>query len=224
MITVAHTWWAALLRGAAALALALVVVLQAHGLAAMAPLLFGTYVLVDGIIAVGGVLAAGLGRCGALLLTEGLTGITIGMASIYESQHAAHFTTPLFMIVWALVIGGAEIFAGGQVSYEMANFRESQLLDQRLLRRALAPNRAYLLSGAVALVFAVTLAVVPSFRAALAIPLLGLFAAAFGYLHLCAGLILGLHVVEQSAYEGVVPAMQGELGAMTEGALWPTSD
>ncbi|HEV8190896.1 MAG TPA: hypothetical protein VGP82_05360 [Ktedonobacterales bacterium] len=218
MITVARTWWAAVLRGAAALALALIVVVYAHGPATGAPLLFGTYVLVDGLIAVGGVLAAGLGRHGALLLTEGLTGITIGMASIYE-PHAMPFTTPLFMIAWALVIGSAEIFTGGQIGQEMPNFRESPPLDRRLRRRTLAPNRAYLLSGAIALAFAVALAVVPIFRTTLAIPLLGLFAASFGYLHLCAGLILGLHVVERSSYEVVTAAVEGDLGATTEGAL-----
>jgi uncharacterized membrane protein HdeD (DUF308 family) len=223
MITVAHTWWAAMLRGAAALALALIVAVHVHDPATGAPLLFGMYALVDGVIAMGGVLAAGLGRCGALLLTEGLAGITIGMASIYE-PHAAPLTTPLFMTAWAVVIGGAEIFTGGQVGCEMRNFRDSSLLDKRLLQRTLAPNRAYRLSGAVALAFAVALAVVPIFRTTLAIPLLGLFAASFGYLHLCVGLILGLHVMEQSSFEGVVPTMQSDLGATAEGALWPISD
>jgi uncharacterized membrane protein HdeD (DUF308 family) len=195
MITVTDAWWATMMRGAAALTLALIVAVQAHVATAMAPILFGTYVLVDGIIAAGGMIAAGLGKCGVLLLIEGLTGITLGMASIYES-HAMSFALPLFMIIWALVIGGSEMFTGGQVGSEMPNFRE-----RRRLRRTLTPSRTYLLSGALTLSLAIALAVVPIFRTILAIPLLGLFAASFGYLHLCSGLILGLRVVEQASAE-----------------------
>lgn len=218
MSTVAYTWWAAVLRGTAALVLALIIAVQAHISQATAPLLFGAYVLVDGVIAVGGVLAAGLGRCGGLLLTEGLTGITIGMASVFE-PHTLPFTTPLLMIVWALVIGGAEIFAGNHVDCELPDVRERLLLHSRLRRRTLAPSSAYLLSGAFALTFAVSLAVLPMFRTTLAIPVLGLFAASFGYLHLCAGLILGLYVVEQASHRVAAPAVQRDLRASPEGAL-----
>ncbi len=195
MITVTDLWWAVVMRGAAAVALALIVAVQAQVATAMALILFGTYVLVDGIIAAGGMVAAGLGKCGVLLLIEGLTGITLGIASIYES-HAVSFALPLFMIIWALVIGGSEVFSGGQISSEMPNFRE-----RRRLLRTLAPSRTYLLSGALPLSLAIALAVAPNFRTTLAIPLLGLFAASFGYLHLCFGLILGLRVVERSSAE-----------------------
>ena len=213
MITVAYTWWAAVLRGSAALALALIIAVQTHRSPATAALLFGTYALVDGVIAIGGVLAAGLGRCGGLLLTEGLTGITIGLASIYE-PHTPPFTTPLLMIVWALVIGGAEIFTGDQVHSDLPNVRERlHFLHRRLLRRTLAPNLTYLLSGVIALTFALSLAAVPMFRTTLAIPVLGLFAALFGYLHLCVGLILGLYVVEQASQRVAAPTVQRDLRA-----------
>jgi uncharacterized membrane protein HdeD (DUF308 family) len=198
MTPMAYTWWAVALRGAAALALGVLIAVQTHVMAAQLPLLFGGYVLVDGALATGAVIAVGVCRCGALLLAEALSGVALGLASIY-APYATPFTTPVYMITWALMIGGAEVFAGGQVVGVLDDLRERRFLDRRLRRRALAPSYAYQLAGVFALAFAVALAVGPTFQAASVIVLLGLFAAAFGYLHLCVGLNLGLYVVGQSA-------------------------
>lgn len=200
MTPVANAWWAVTLRGAAALALAVFVAVRMQISAAQLSLFFGAYALVDGVIATGAVIATGLCACGALLLIQGLSSVTLGMASIYAPQAA-----PLYMIAWALVIGSTEIFAGNQVECVLTDLRESRSFGQRLSRHASTPSYAYQLAGAIALAFAGALAVGPTFQAAKVIVLLGLFAAIFGYLHFCVGLNLGLYVVEQTSSEALVP-------------------
>jgi len=187
------------LRGAAALAVAMFIAIQRQVSATQLPLLFGAYALVDGVIATAGVIATGLCMCGALLLFQGVSGITLGMASLFD-PHAA----PLYMIVWALLIGCAEVFAGSHVGPMLTTARESRSIGQRLSRRASAPSYTYQLAGAVALTLALALAIGPMGEVAREVVLLGLFAAVFGYLHFCVGLNLGLYVVEQSS-EGLVP-------------------
>src|SRR5690242_15258268 len=116
MTPMANAWWSVTLRGAAALAAALLIAVQRQISAAQLPLLFGAYAIVDGALAIGGVIATGQCVCGALLLVQGLAGVTLGLASIY-SPHAA----ALYMIAWALVIGSAEVFAGNHVGRTLAN-------------------------------------------------------------------------------------------------------
>lgn len=54
MIAIVRAWWADLLRGFAALAIAPLVLVQAHIPLTMVALLLGSYVLVDSVVAVCG--------------------------------------------------------------------------------------------------------------------------------------------------------------------------
>ncbi len=193
MIAVVHVWWVATMRGVAALTVALIVLLQSHASMTMVTAALGAYILADSVIALLGALMVGFGVCGALLLTEGLVGIMAAMASLSESHTAPHniHAAQLPMIAWALVIGTVEAYIGVRVGLELSAFWRSRRDDNLPRRYLLPPARACLLSGAIAVAFAVSLLALPMASAGIAVPVIGLFAAALAYLRLRGGLTLG---------------------------------
>lgn len=198
MVAFARAWWVAMMRGVAALTIALFVLVQPHISMTRATVALGAYILADSIIivfgVVFGVIAVGLGMCGALLLTESLVGMTVALASLSETRTAPHnvHAAQVPIIAWALVIGIAEVWTGIQIGRGSPTFPETQRFRGQPAQPSLPPERAYLLAGAVALTFALALFALPMTSAGIAIPILGLFTAAFGYLHLRGGLALGI--------------------------------
>lgn len=178
MIALTHTWWVVIMRGVAAITFALVVLLQSHVSMTMAAAALGAYILIDGIVALTGGIAVGLGLCGLVLLAEGFVGVTVAAVSLSDIRAAPHniHVAEIPIIAWAGVMGVAEIYIGVRSGVE-------------------APARAWLLAGAVAITFAAALLILPMTSAGMAIPVIGLFAAALGYLRIRSGLALGsLHL------------------------------
>ena len=198
MVAFARAWWVAMMRGVAALTIALFVLVQPHISMTRATVALGAYILADSVIIVFGVvcgaIAAGLGMCGALLLTESFVGMTMALASLSETRSAPYnvHAAQVPIIAWALVIGIAEVWTGIQIGRGSPTFQETQHASDQPAQASFSPERAYLLAGAVALAFAVALFALPMTSAGIAIPILGLFTAAFGYLHLRGGLALGI--------------------------------
>jgi uncharacterized membrane protein HdeD (DUF308 family) len=193
MIALIHAWWVAMMRGIAALTIALVVLLQpqSHVSMSLVTTALGAYILVDSVIALSGVIVLGLGVCGMLLLTESLVGLIVATASLSEAPHTALHTihaaqAPL--IVWAFMIGIAEAYTGIRIGRERPAFQRNPLYNNWT---AWSPGRASLLAGVVAVTFALALLALPMTSAGIAVPVIGLFAAALGYLRIGGGLTLG---------------------------------
>lgn len=217
MIAIVRAWWAILLRGFAALAIALVVLVQAHISPTMVALLLGSYVLVDSVVAVCGAVGAGMSTYGGALLMQGLIGITLTMA-IFSSARltpsSPHTTQPI-IVAWALIVGLAEVYMGTCVGRESPAFRTNYLRRYRTALHPAPPEREHLLSGAAALAFALVLIGLSETRSGIAIPILGLFAATFGYLHVRGGLILAILRFEPLWEEGATKTIhRGLPGAM----------
>lgn len=191
MIALPHVWWVAMIRGVAALAIALIVLLQTHVSMTMVTAALGAFILVDGFVALTGGIAVGLGLCGVLLLVEGLVGVTVAAVSLSDIRTTPHniHLAEIPMIAWAGVIGITEVYTGIRFGRAMpANGPTTH-------RSALPPGRACLFSGAIAIAFAVALLTLPMTSAGIAVPVIGLFAAALGYLRIRSGLALGsLHL------------------------------
>lgn len=207
MVAFARAWWVAMMRGVAALTIALFVLVQPHISMTRATVALGAYILADSVIIVFGVvcgaIAAGLGMCGALLLMESFVGMTVALASLFEIRSAPYnvHAAQVPIIAWALVIGIAEVWTGIQIGQGTPTLPETQHASGQPAQASFAPERAYLLAGAVALAFAVALFALPMTSAGLAIPILGLFTAAFGYLHLRGGVALGI-LKHEFSWEG----------------------
>jgi uncharacterized membrane protein HdeD (DUF308 family) len=198
MVAFARAWWVAMMRGVAALTIALFVLVQPHISMTRATVALGAYILADSVIIVCGVvlgvIATGLGVCGALLLAESLVGMTVALASLSETHTAPYnvHAAQVPIIARALVSGLAEVWISIQIGRRSPAFQETQDASDHSAQASFSPERAYLLAGAVALAFALALFALPMTSAGVAIPILGLFTAAFGYLHLRGGLALGI--------------------------------
>ena len=191
MIALTHAWWVAMVRGVAAITVALIVLPQAHVSMTMVMAAFGAYILVDGIVALTGGIAVGLGLCGLVLLAEGFVGVTIAAISLSDIRTAPHniHVAEIPIAAWAGVVGIAEVYIGVRSGRELPANRLATH------RTALPPERACLLAGAVAIAFAISLLMLPMTSAGIAVPVTGLFAAALGYLRVRSGLALGsLHL------------------------------
>jgi hypothetical protein len=209
MIAIVRAWWAVLLRGFAAIAIALVVLVQAHVSPTMVALLLGGYVLVDSVVAVCGAVGAGMSTYGGALLMQGLIGILVTVA-IFSSMRltpSPPHTTQNLIGAWALVVGLAELYTGLRVGREMPTLRTNYPRRYRRVLNPTPPAREYLLSGAAALAFALMLLGLSEMRKGIAIPILGLFAATFGYLHVRSGLNLAIFRCEPFWMEGATRTM-----------------
>ncbi len=131
---------------------------------------------------------------GGALLTQGLIGlpVTVAIFSSTRLTPSTLHTTQHLIGAWALVVGLAEVYTGMCVGCELPTFRTNYLRRYWQVLDPVPPVREYLLSGAVALAFALVLLGLSEMRNGVAIPLLGLFAATFGYLHVRSGLILAI--------------------------------
>jgi uncharacterized membrane protein HdeD (DUF308 family) len=160
-----RNWWLVALRGLAAIVFGvLAFVWPAITLWALV-LLFGAYMLVDGIFAiVAAVRAAGREARWWLLLIEGVLGVLAGLVAAFWpglTALALHY----FIAAWAIVSGILEI--AGAIR----------------LRREIEGEWALGLSGALSLLFGVLLVVIPAPAGLLSLVwLIGAYALAFGVL------------------------------------------
>jgi uncharacterized membrane protein HdeD (DUF308 family) len=158
-------WWALALRGAIAILFGLAALLR-PGIALQALiLLFGAYVLVDGVFSVVGVFGGTRGGTPCwLVLVEGVAGILAGLIAFVFPILTAVFS--LYLIAaWAIVTGIAEIATAIR------------------LRKEIQGEWALIVGGILSVLFGVLLGVVGPFAGILSlIWLIGAYAIAFGVL------------------------------------------
>jgi uncharacterized membrane protein HdeD (DUF308 family) len=158
-------WWALALRGAIAILFGLAALLR-PGIALQALiLLFGAYVLVDGVFSVVGVFGGTRGGTPRwLLLVEGVASILAGLIAFVFPILTAVFL--LYLIAaWAIVTGIAEIATAIR------------------LRQEIRGEWALIVGGVLSVLFGVLLGVVGPFAGILSlIWLIGAYAIAFGVL------------------------------------------
>jgi uncharacterized membrane protein HdeD (DUF308 family) len=160
-----RNWWLVALRGLAAIVFGvLAFVWPAITLWALV-LLFGAYMLVDGIFAiVAAVRAAGREARWWLLLIEGVLGVLAGLVATFWPGLTA-LALLYFIAAWAIVSGILEIVGAIR------------------LRREIEGEWALGLSGALSLLFGVLLVVIPAPAGLLSLVwLIGAYALAFGVL------------------------------------------
>ena len=160
-----RNWWLVALRGLAAIVFGvLAFVWPAITLWALV-LLFGAYMLVDGVFAiVAAVRAAGREARWWLLLIEGVLGVLAGLVAAFWPGLTA-LALLYFIAAWAIVSGILEI--AGAIR----------------LRREIEGEWALGLSGALSLLFGVLLVVIPAPAGLLSLVwLIGAYALAFGVL------------------------------------------
>ena len=158
-----RNWWALALRGLAAILFGLLAfILPGITLGALI-LLFGAYMLVDGVFAiVAAVRAAGRDARWWLLLVEGILGVLAGIVAFVWPGLTA-LALLYFVAAWAIVTGIFEIVGAIR------------------LRREIEGEWALILGGALSVLFGVLLMVIPAPAGLLSLLwLIGVYAVAFG--------------------------------------------
>jgi uncharacterized membrane protein HdeD (DUF308 family) len=140
---VTQHWWILLLRGIVSLALGILAILL-PGLTAVAlALLFGAYALIDGVLAIAAALRMShAGGRWIWLLTEGIAGVVFGVAALVYPGISL-LVLVVLIAAWAFVTGAAAITTAWQ------------------LRKMVAGEWFWILSGALSIVFAVWVALQP---------------------------------------------------------------
>jgi uncharacterized membrane protein HdeD (DUF308 family) len=164
--TLARYWWTVALRGAVAILFGLLALIWPTITALALVLLFGAYVLVDGVLALGSALfggrAAGLdGRSRAWLVVEGIAGVGIGIITFIWPQ-ATTLVLLWLIAAWAIVTGVIEIVAAVR------------------LRREIRGEWLLALAGVLSVGFGLLLAIWPAAGALTLIVLIGAYAIVFG--------------------------------------------
>ena len=176
-----RNWWALALRGLAALIFGLLAFVWPGITLWALILLFGAYMLVDGVFAiVAAVRVAGDAARWWLLLVEGILGVLAGIVAFVWPGLTA-LALLYFVAAWALVTGLFEIVGAIR------------------LRREIEGEWALILGGALSVLFGVLLLVVgPGVGLLSLVWLIGVYAVAFGVLLL----ILAFRVRNETSAEG----------------------
>ncbi|XRQ02710.1 HdeD family acid-resistance protein [Actinomadura welshii] len=157
----ARHWWVLAVRGAFAVLIGIVALVWPAITVLALVVLFGAFALVDGVIAL---LVAVRGTTGAprgLLALSGVAGIALGVAALGWPGITA-FALLMLIAAWAVATGVLEIVAA------------------IALRKQLQGEWAYILTGAISLLFGIMLFVWPASGALAVVWLIGLFAIMFG--------------------------------------------
>ena len=114
-----RSWWVLLLRGAAAILFGVLAWMQPVASAAALVLLFGAYVLVDGLL---GIYAAIQSRKQSrhwwVVLLWGLTGVVVGvLTALYPAMTA--LVLAIYIGVWAVITGVLQIVAALRLRKEI---------------------------------------------------------------------------------------------------------
>ena len=161
----ARNWWALAIRGLAAILFGVLAFVWPGITLWALVLLFGSYMLVDGIFAIiAAVRAARREARWWLLLIEGVLGVLAGLVAFFWPGLTA-LALLYFIAAWAIVTGILEIVGAIR------------------LRQEIVGEWALGLSGALSLLFGVLLVVIPSPAGLLSLVwLIGAYALAFGVL------------------------------------------
>ena len=160
-----RNWWALALRGLAAVVFGILAFVWPAITLYVLVLMFGAYMLVDGVLAVvAAVRAAGRESRWWLLLIEGVLGILVGLVTFFQPGLTA--LALLYLIAaWAVVTGVIEIVGAVR------------------LREEIEGEWALGLSGALSVLFGVLLVVLPAPAGLLSLVwLIGAYAVAYGVL------------------------------------------
>lgn len=157
-------WWALAVRGGVAILFGLAALVR-PGIALEALiLLFGAYVLVDGVFSIVGVFGGARGGMPRwLLFLEGVVGIVVGLITFVFPVITA-FVLYFLIIIWALVTGVAEIVTAIR------------------LRQEITGEWALILSGILSIIFAVVLLFSGAIGVFTLVWVIGIYAIIFGVL------------------------------------------
>jgi uncharacterized membrane protein HdeD (DUF308 family) len=141
---VTQHWWILLLRGALALILGILAITLPGVTAVALALLFGFYALIDGILAIAASLRMShSGKPWGWLLVEGIAGVIFGIGALVFPGISL-LVLVVLIAAWALVTGITAITTAWQ------------------LRKMIAGEWFWVLSGALSIVFAVWVALEPA--------------------------------------------------------------
>jgi uncharacterized membrane protein HdeD (DUF308 family) len=163
-IILARNWWALALRGLVALLFGILTFVWPGLTLAVLVLLFGAYVLVDGIFAIIAALKAPKGseRWWVLLL-EGIVGVLVGALTFFWPGLTA-LALLYFIAAWAIITGVLEIIAAIK------------------LRKSISNEWLLVLSGVLSMLFGLVLMIMPVAGALAVVWLIGVYAVLFGLL------------------------------------------
>ena len=167
MVTdLARNWWLLALRGVAGILFGIGAFVWPGATLAALVLLFGAYVLIDGVVA----LIAGISMRREmsrwwLIALEGLAGIILGVLT-FRSPDVTALVLLTFIAAWSIITGILAIATAVQ------------------LRKVIQNEWLQILSGAVSILFGILLIVLPGPGAISIIWLLGSYALLFGILTL----------------------------------------
>lgn len=162
----ARNWWLLALRGAIGILFGIGALLWPGATLAALVIIFGAYVLVDGIFAV----VAGFGMRRQLSLwwvvvLEGLAGIILGVLT-FRSPDTTAFVLLSFIAAWSIITGIFEIATAVRI------------------RKLIENEWLMILSGVVSIIFGALLVAQPGAGALSIVWLIGLYALFFGLLTL----------------------------------------
>jgi uncharacterized membrane protein HdeD (DUF308 family) len=186
--TLAHNWWAVLLRGIAGILFGIATFFAPAISLAVLVLLFGAYALVDGVLAVISALRhRATNERWWVVLLEGLVGIFAGVVT-FAWPHITAIALLYVIAAWALITGALEIAAA---------IRLRKVIDHEWLM---------VLSGILSIAFGVLLAMFPGLGALAVVLWIGAYAIIFGVLLVALGFRLrswersgGLHPAHHPA-------------------------
>ena len=163
-VVLARNWWALALRGLVAVLFGLLAFVWPGLTVAMLVLLFGAYVLVDGVFAIAAAVKApaGYDRWWVLLL-EGIVGVIIGVLTFVWPAMTA-LVLLYFIAAWAIITGVLEITAAIR------------------LRKSIGNEWLLVLSGVLSILFGLALMLMPGAGALAVVWLIGSYAVIFGVL------------------------------------------
>jgi uncharacterized membrane protein HdeD (DUF308 family) len=164
LATLVRNWWLFAARGVAALIFGVLAILWPFVTLQVIVLIFGAYVLIDGVFAViSGIRSFGESRRWWLLVLDGLAGIAVGVLTFLWPEVTA-LVLLYFIAAWAIVTGILEIAAAIQ------------------LRREITGEWRLVLGGVASIVFGVLLVIFPGAGALGLVWLIGAYGILFGIL------------------------------------------
>jgi len=161
-------WWVIALRGLLAILFGIVALVYPGVTLLALALVFGAYIFLDGVLAIGAAIGQG-GREAVWYVLEGILGIAVGLATFFNPGMTGQAL--VFLVgLWAILTGVFEVVAG----FELPISRDWLLV----------------LAGAASILFGVLVFVNPGSGALALVWLIGIYALVFGVTLLVFGIRL----------------------------------